>query len=534
MSVSVKEKSLDIPRAKTAESVGVDSKEVQAFIDECLEKGLELHSVMVVRHGHVACEAFRAPYGPNIPHMMYSVSKSFTSTAIAFAIEEGYMTLETKFLDVFPELRPTKFDAYLDKLNVFHLLTMQGGKSVSPMLDRTKDTWLEDFVNSPWAFEPGTEFLYISENMYVLCTMIHRLTGMSVTEFLTPRLYEPLGIDVPYWETCPRGIEAGGWGLFLKLEDLAKFALCYKQHGVYNGKQVIPEYWTVDGTKAIADCSPKSNGDYDGMNGYGYCFWRNGGYENSYRADGMFSQFGIVFEDIDAVIAVNGGNINEHDMRETIWHHFPKAFIDDDKNAESVEIAIKPYEKLPKAPRSFLENSLNGRRLVFGKAHILTVLGMPVSILPLASVFMEKDKAGNISNVRFQFRENDMVMTWSEGDETNTILVGMDGEYRFDKIVLGGIAYTTAATAAWTSESVLEVQIRPVETVAERRLVFRFKDGNKVSMEPSTLPPSSVMLDNVKESVKNVISSDLIANLASRVIPLANPFADPVHNGSIK
>lgn len=534
MKASTKENSLAIPKAEAAEKVGVDSREVQAFIDECLNDGIELHSIMVVRHGKVACEAFREPYSPNIPHMMYSVSKSFTSTAIGFAIDEGYMSLETKFLDVFPELRPTKFDEYLDKLNVFHLLTMQGGKSVSPMIDRTKDTWLQDFVDSPWAFEPGTEFLYISENMYVLCAMIHRLTGMSVTEFLTERLYEPLGIDVPYWETCPRGIEAGGWGLFLKTEDLAKFALCYLQHGVYNGKQVIPEWWTVDGTKKIADNSPKSDGDIDGMNGYGYCFWRNGGYENSYRADGMFSQFGIVFEDLDAVVAINGGNINESQARAAVWNHFPKAFIDDNADSDGVKISIKPYDKLPKAPRSFLEDSLNNRRLVFGKAHVLTVLGMPVSVLPLAAVFMEKDKAGNISNVRFNFRDDDMILTWSEGDETNTISVGMDGEYRYDNIVLGGIAYTTAAIAAWTSENVLEVQIRPVETIAERRLVFRFKDGNKVTMEPSTLPPSSTMLDNIKDSVKHIIASQAVGELASKVIPLANPFADPVHNGTIR
>lgn len=531
---TLEEKKSAIPRASSAESVGVDSKEVQAFIDECKNDGIELHSIMVVRHGKVACEAFKEPYSPTIPHMMYSVSKSFTSTAIGFAIDEGYMSLETKFLDVFPELRPTKFDQYLDKLNVFDLLTMQGGKSVSPMVDRTKDTWLQDFVNSPWAFEPGTEFLYISENMYVLCAMIHRLTGMSVTEFLTPRLYEPLGIDVPYWETCPRGIEAGGWGLFLKTEDLAKFALCYSQHGMYDGKQVIPEWWTVDATKGIADNSPKSDGDQDGMNGYGYCFWRNGGYEKSYRADGMFSQFGIVFEDLDAVVAITGGNIDEQQARSAVWNHFPKAFNDEITDGDGVQIKIEPYAKMEKSERSPLEEEISGRSLVFGKAHVLTVIGMPVSVLPLASVFMEKDKAGNISNVRFHFHENDMTMTWSEGDERNTISVGLDGEYRYDSAVLGGISYTTAATAAWTSENTLEVQIRPVETIAERHLVFTFKDGGKVTMEPSTLPPSSVMLDNIKTSVKHIIASESVAEIASKAISLANPFADPTHYGSIK
>ncbi len=531
MSVSVLEKK-SLTYAPSAEAVGVDSREVQAFIDDCKESGIEIHSLMVLRHGQVACEAYKEPFAPQFPHMMYSVSKSFTSVAVCFAIEEGYMTLDTKFLDVFPELRPQKYDAYLEKLNVFHLLAMQSGKSINPLMDRTKDTWLKDFVNSTWGFEPGTDFLYVSENMYVLCAMINRLTGMTVTQWLTPRLYEPLGIEVPYWETCPRGIEAGGWGLFLKLEDLGKFTLCLQQKGKYAGVQVIPEHWIETGTKAISDNS--KNTEIDSKAGYGFCFWRCGGYENAYRADGMFSQFGIVFEDLDAVFCMQGGNIDEQQARDAIWRHFPKAFIDDNPDAQGIKPEFEPFPKMPDAPRSFLEKSLSGKKLVFGKAHLLTVLGMPLSVLPLAAVLMEKDKAGNISNVRFNFLENEVVMTWTEGDETNTINIGMDGEYRTSKIVLGTIAYTTLSTAAWTSENVLEVHIRPIETVAERCLIFRFKDGNKVIMEPSTTPPSSLMLDNVKSSIKSIMTSETIGNLAEKVLPLATPFADPTHYGLIK
>lgn len=519
-----------IPRAETAGQVGVDAHEVQAFIDDCEKEGIEIHNLMVIRHGKVACEAYKEPYCAETAHMVYSVSKSFTSVAVGFAVEEGLLSLETRFLDIFPYFRPTKYDPRLEKLNVLDLLTMRSGKSVSPMSDRTKDTWLSDFVNSPWVSQPGTQFKYISENMYVLCAMIKAVTGLTVTEYLTPRLYEPLGMKTPYWETCPGGTEAGGWGLFLTLEDQAKFTLCCQQMGMYDGKQIIPRKWIEDGTKALTE----STGDsIDSVNGYGYCFWRCS-YEHAYRADGMFSQFGIVFEDKDAVFVMQGGNIDEQQTRDCIWRHFPKAFDSQtETDDDDFTVNFKPFEKLPKAPRSFTENSINGKTITFGKAHILNALGMPVSILPVAAVFMEKDKAGVIDNVRLSFLEDRMIMTWSEGDEMNTIPIGMDGEYRHGKIVLGGIPYTTVSVAAWTSENVLEVHIRVMETVAERRLVFRFKDGDKVVMEPSTVPPSSVMLDNVKKSVKGVLPSEFIANLAEKVIPLANPFADPVHYGKI-
>ena len=527
MTLKAKEESGSIPRASSPEEAGVSSEEVQLFIEECEKEKIEIHGLMVLRHGKVACEVYKEPFSAEYPHMMYSVSKSFTSTAICFAIEEGFMTLETKFLDVFPSMRPTKYDPWLEKLCVLDLLTMRSGKNVSPMSDRTKDTWLRDFVDSPWVDEPGTNFLYTSENMYVLCAMIHKLTGQTVTEFLTPRLYEPLGINTPYWETCPSGIETGGWGLFLTLEDLAKFTLCYQQMGVYNGKQVIPRHWVEEATKKV---TPSSNNSTDGACGYGYCFWRCS-IENAYRADGMFSQFGIVFEDKDAAFVMYGGNIDTQQTRDCIWRHFPKAFIDDVSECNRTQISFVPFEKLPEMPRSYLEKSIDGRTVNFGKMHILNFLGMPVSVLPVAALFMEKDKAGEIDNVRFSFLEDRIIMTWTEGDEMNTVPIGMDGEYRWGRIVLGGISYHTASVGAWTNHDTLEIRIRPIETVAERRLVFKFRDGDKVTMEPSTVPPSSAMLDNVKTSVKNVISSEFIGNVAEKIIPLANPFADPVHHG---
>lgn len=524
--MSVIEK-ISLERAKSAESVGVSSKVVQAFIDRCIEENKELHSLMVLRHGKVACEAYRDPYGPEHKHMMYSVSKSFTSTAIGFAIDEGLFGLETKFVEIFPEARGNKPDPYLEKMTVEDLLTMRSGLSVTPFMDKTKDRWFHDIINSSWVSEPGTQFLYISENMYLLCCIIHKMTGKTVLQYLEPRLFKPLGIIDPFWETCPRGVEAGGWGLMIRTEDLAKFTLCYAQGGKFAGKQVIPEWWTKAATSYHSDNS--MNEELDSKQGYGYCFWRNGGYKNSYRADGMFSQFGIVFEDLDACFIMTGGEIDEQRMRDVIWDFFPKAFSDDLSEEDAVPVSIPAYPRLPKRPRSFTEKQLQGKKIVFGKSPILNIAGFPTSVVTLPAAFMARDKAGNITNVSFDSFENELVMRWTEGPEANLIHIGMDGEYRWDNIVLGHIPYTTCAVGCWNSERELEIHIRAIETTAERVLVLTFADG-KVTMKPSMRPNTATMAVTLKQSVKSVIKQPVAQTVVSEALPYVVPVIDlPLH-----
>lgn len=524
--MSVVEK-ISIERAKSAESVGVSSKTVQAFVDRCMELNKQLHSLMVIRHGKVACEAYRDPLGPEYKHMMYSVSKSFTSTAIGFAIDEGYFKLDTKFVEIFPEARGDKPDPYLEKMTVEDLLTMRSGLSVTPFMDKTKDRWFHDIISSKWVSEPGTEFLYISENMYLLCCIIHKMVKMSVIEYLTPRLFEPLGIVDPYWETCPRGIETGGWGLMIRTEDLAKFTLCYQQGGKFGGKQVVPEWWVKTATAYHSDNS--MNDELDSSKGYGYCFWRNGGYKNSYRADGMFSQFGIVFEDLDACFIMTGGEIDEQRMRDVIWEFFPKAFDDNASEDDAVEVKIPAYPRLPKRPRSFEEKLLSGKKIVFAKSPILNIAGFPTSVLTLPATFMAREKAGNITNVSFEPLENELVMTWSEGKEVNLIHIGMDGEYRWDNVVIGHVPYTTCAVGCWNSERELEIHIRAIETTAERILVFTFAD-NKVTLKPTMNPETATMVLNLKESVKSVVKQPVLQSIVSQALPYLVPVVDvPLH-----
>ena len=521
-----------IEYAKTPEEVGVSSYDIQAFIDECIREKRELHSITVIRHGKIACEVYRDPFKPTFRHMMYSVSKSFTSTAIGFAVDEGYLTVDTRFVDIFPEARTDKDDEYLEEMTIEDLLTMRSGKNVSVFLDRTKDRWFKDIMDSPWISEPGTEFLYISENMYLLCCCIHKLVGMSVIDYLRPRLFEPLGMEDPFWEKCPSGIEAGGWGLMITGEDLAKFTYCYQQLGKFGGKQVIPEWWVKEASAYHADNSAASDG-LDSVAGYGYCFWRNGGVENSYRADGMFCQFGMVFPDYDACISMTGGEIDEQAMRDLLWKYIPKAFIEADKKAESIKVTVPDFPKAEPKPRSLaLESRIEGKKIKFRKPIVVNAIGYPVSVVPLPALFIAADKAGNISDVTFNFRENDMQMSWAEGDEINSIAIGLDGEYRWDDIVLGGMPFTSCATGCWNSENELEIHIRCIEAVAERIIHFKF-NGDNVIMRPSSVPDAAVLAESLKDTVKDVIKQPVVQTAVSKALPRVMPLVDAVQRGKI-
>lgn len=495
---------ISLERADYPEQVGVSSKEIENFIKDFKESDIELHSLMIIRNDKVAFESWADPYSPEIPHMMYSVSKSFTSTAVGFAIDEGLLSLDTKVIDIFPKYRNPK-DKNLEALNVYHLLTMQSGKSVSVFSDKGKNRWLDDFINSPWGFAPGDgHWEYISENQYVLCAMLTKVTGMSVTEYLTPRLFEPLGIDVPFWESDINGIEAGGWGLFFKTEDIAKFMFCYQHGGKFGGKQVIPEEWAKDAPKAWADNSIQNDGP-DGQSGYGYCFWRCGGI-NGYRADGMFSQFGIVSCDYNAILIMTAGEIDEQKTRDCIWRHFEKCMIEpDSETAPEILPAIAPLEDdIPAMKRSSLESKIADRTIKFKKNALLNAVGFPLSILPLPITYMSGYRAGNITDVVFSFDENECRFSWSEADERNTVVCGMDGIARKTPMRLAHMNFTAAATAAWVSDNELEIHLRPVESVCQRIIRFVF-DGDKVTFLPSSKQPMKAMADNLANDMEHFL-----------------------------
>ncbi len=237
-----------LPRS-APEAQGMPSGAILAFLDAIQQGPHEFHSFMLVRHGQVIAEGWWSPYGPKLNHMLYSLSKSFTSTAVGFAVAEGRLKVEDRVVSFFPQDLPAAPSEELSALRVRDLLTMSVGHGEDSMPAMTKsDNWVRTFLSLPIRNRPGSAFLYNSGATYMLSAVVQTVTGQKVIEYLEPRLFRPLAITGMTWETCPRGINTGGWGLSIQTEGLAKFGQLYLQKGAWNGKQLLPASWIEEAT----------------------------------------------------------------------------------------------------------------------------------------------------------------------------------------------------------------------------------------------------------------------------------------------
>lgn len=290
----------DLPRS-APEAQGVSSTGLLSFV-EALDKMDSMNSVMLLRHGHVVAEGWWAPYDAQSPHSLYSLSKSFTSTAVGLAIAEGKISLDDDVLKFFPDDAPAEPGNNLKAMRVSDLLRMSTGHQTEPAR-KADEPWVKTFLAHPVPFKPGTHFLYNTSATYMASAIVQKATGMTVLDYLRPRLFEPLGIEHPTWEASPQGISAGGYGLSVRTEDIARFGQLYLQKGKWQGKQLVPESWVDAATarQTSNGSSPKSDWDQ----GYGYQFWRCR--HGAYRGDGAFGQYCVVMPEQDAVLVITSG-----------------------------------------------------------------------------------------------------------------------------------------------------------------------------------------------------------------------------------
>jgi CubicO group peptidase (beta-lactamase class C family) len=324
--VSDAEAKTSLPRS-TPEAEGVDSTGLLRFV-EALEKNVDaVHSIMLVRHGKVVAEGWWSPYQSGDLHVMYSVTKSFTSSAIGFAQQEGLLSINDTILSHFPDRAPAKPADNMKEMRIRDLLRMSTGhaKDPSPGVKDEKNTaWVKAFLATDVEDKPGTHFLYNSAGSYVLGAIVQKVSGKTLEEYLRPRLFEPLGMDGPVWTKSPEGVNLGDGGISLHTEDLAKFGLLYLQKGVWNGKQLLKREWVEAATslQTASGGNPDSNWDA----GYGYQFWQNK--VTGFRADGAFGQFSFVLPKYDVVLAVTSGTSNMASVMDTMWQNLLPALRD--------------------------------------------------------------------------------------------------------------------------------------------------------------------------------------------------------------
>jgi CubicO group peptidase (beta-lactamase class C family) len=301
-----------LPRS-SPEDQGVSSAGVLAFV-EAADRLDSMNSFMLLRHGHVVAEGWWAPYAPEAPHSLYSLSKSFTSTAVGLAIAEGKLSLDDEVLKFFPDDTPAKPSANLWAMRVRDLLRMNTGQQTEPPRTAAQP-WVRTFLAHPVAFKPGTHFLYNTSATYMLSAIVQKATGQTLLDYLRPRLFEPLGIEHPTWEASPQGISAGGYGLSIRTEDIAKFGQLYLQRGMWHGKHLVPAAWVEAATALQTSNGSNPKSDWD--QGYGYQFWRSR--HGAYRGDGAFGQFCIVLPEQDAVVAITSGVRDMQAVLNLVW-----------------------------------------------------------------------------------------------------------------------------------------------------------------------------------------------------------------------
>ena len=460
----------DLPRGSPEEQ-GVASSAVLGFVEAADERINSLHSLMLVRHGHVVAEGWWGPYDAETPHVLYSLSKSFTATAVGLAVAEGTLSLDDEVIGFFPEIAPSEPSANLRAMRVRDLLRMSAGHQVEATLwrgDGASGTWAERFLEHPVPFKPGTHFLYNSPGSYMLSAIVQRVTGTTVLDYLRPRLFEPLGIEDPTWVASPEGVSAGGFGLSVRTEDIARFGQLYLQGGKWEGRQLVPSSWVREATSL--QTSNGSNPQSDWEQGYGYQFWRCR--HEGYRGDGAFGQYCIVLPDEDAVIAITGGVSNMQEVLDLVWEHL-----------------------LPALQSGTLPEDADAREALQAKLDGLTMrLPDGQSTSPLAAEvsgrfyeFPDNDRGIGSLALELDAEPPALIVRDDEGETRTPIGIGswaVGGKFA-DGLDAGlGVPDhpLVAASGAWASDDVFTLTLCLYETPFTSTMTFHF-DGDRLLVD---------------------------------------------------
>ncbi|TDF93567.1 serine hydrolase domain-containing protein [Paenibacillus piri] len=456
-----------LPRS-TPEAQGVSSAAITDFLEAVQNKQLELHSLMVLRHGHVVAEGWWAPYAADLPHMMFSLSKSFTSTAIGLAVAEGIVSLDDAVVSFFPEEAPDDVSPNLASMHIRHLLMMGTGhaQDTTPSLRREEGaSWVKTFLHAPVEHAPGTYFVYNSGATYMLSAILQKVTGDKLLDYLQPRLMEPLGIYGATWETCPRGIHVGGWGLNIKTEDIAKFGQLYLQEGIWNGQRIISEAWVREATSK--HISNGNGGESDWAQGYGYQFWRCR--HNIYRGDGKYGQFCVVMPEQDAVVAMTSGTNDLQGVLNLVWKHLlpamkPQPDAPNEKEASALTARLSKLSLHP--PRPISESAMEEK-----------VSGM---------VFLLDDNEEQWSTFSIRFEPNAAIASIRSHTGEHMIRFGRGAWVEGMSSIRQGAARRIASSFSWQNPDTLALSACLVETPFHYTMICQWEqDELKLELLPN-------------------------------------------------
>ena len=467
-----------ILKRSSPEEQGISSSGIMSFLDAVAKSKIEFHSIMVLRHGFVVAEGWWTPYAPALKHTLYSLSKSFTSTAVGLAISEGHFKLDTPIVSFFPDKVPAEISPNLAAMTVQSLLTMSTGhaKDSMPSL-RTpgNNDWVKTFLSLPVEHAPGTHFVYNTGATYMLSAIVQKKTGKTLVEYLKPRLFDRLGIEDYDWEMSPEGINTGGYGLRVTTEDIAKFGQLYLQNGTWNNALLLPETWVADATASHIDNGagrkgPKETDDW--AQGYGYQFWKCT--HRAFRGDGAFGQFCIVMPDQDAVVVITGESFNLQASIGLVWSDLLPAFKEGSLGLDTAADTKlkKRLKSLSIAPPKVSDSSPTAAR-ISAKQFVLEENDFKAKAVKF--MFVEGTCLFSLTDDKGEHLVNCSTGKWMEDKNSKTqLLFPMAGRPE--------VSTPIAASATWNDPNTLMMTFRYTATAHSDNIICQFVD-DKVTIK---------------------------------------------------
>ena len=529
----------------TPESQGISSDLFAALLRELdASKDTEMHHFMALRHGKVICECNFAPYPKGMWHITHSMCKSITGMAIGMLIEEGKLKLDENIYDIFPDHINAFSKIFRPVITVENLLTMTSGVTFNESGIVSGNDWLGSFLNASVNGKPGTEFQYNSLNTYVLSAIVTKRTGETLTEYLTPRLFGPLGITKYYWETCPKGITKGGWGLFLCAEDMAKLGQLYLQRGKWNGQQLVSEYWIEIST---ARHLKTQNDTY----GYGYQLWMEQR-PGSFEYNGMLGQNVIIYPDMDMVLVTNAGNkemFQDCIMLNIIRKYFPVNYHPADvlpENPLSYSLLKRLCGELENGENNNRSTSLRGRwkrnvvsrrkhsdkkysyrisaavdrpsdhhsfmRAVSGRTYVMEQQN--IGIAPLFVQVFHNNMTDGISEISFTYDAGNFYVSFTEGEVIHKLPVGF-GRAADGCVDLHGEHYLVATLGEFARDEndipVLKLEVTFIEECVKRKAHIFFHEDNGIEIRWNETPGKKMILAGLS-SITEELSGNFLYN----------------------
>ena len=529
----------------TPESQGISSDLFAALLRELdASKDTEMHHFMALHHGKVICECNFAPYPKGMWHITHSMCKSITGMAIGMLIEEEKLKLDENIYDIFPDHINAFSKIFRPVITVENLLTMTSGVTFNESGIVSGNDWLGSFLNASVNGKPGTEFQYNSLNTYVLSAIVTKRTGETLTEYLTPRLFGPLGITKYYWETCPKGITKGGWGLFLCAEDMAKLGQLYLQRGKWNGQQLVSEYWIEIST---ARHLKTQNDTY----GYGYQLWMEQR-PGSFEYNGMLGQNVIIYPDMDMVLVTNAGNkemFQDCIMLNIIRKYFPVNYHPADvlpENPLSYSLLKRLCGELENGENNNRSTSLRGgwkRNVVSRRKHsdkkysyrISAAVDRPsdhhsfmravsgrtyvmeqqnIGIAPLFVQVFHNNMTDGISEISFTYDAGNFCVSFTEGEVIHKLPVGF-GKAADGCVDLHGEHYLVATLGEFARDEndipVLKLEITFIEECVKRKVHIFFHEDNGIEIRWNETPGKKMILAGLS-SITEELSGNFLYN----------------------